>query len=57
MWYSLADLEGAGGGGEPPTPPFQTQAYIVYCFEENKQLNSTQLNSTQLEEKRMNNLT
>ena len=29
----MADLEGAGGGHPPP---FQTQAYIVYYFEEKR---------------------
>ena len=38
MWYSVADLEGAGGR---PPPPFQTQAYIVYYFEEKGMNNLT----------------
>ena len=37
MWYSVADLEGAG----IRPPPFQTQAYIVFYFEEKRMNNLT----------------
>ena len=37
MWYSVADLEGAGGR----PPPLQTQAYMVYYFEEKRMNNVT----------------
>ena len=39
MWYSVADLEGAGA--ETPPSPLQTQAYIVYYFEEKRMNNLT----------------
>ena len=42
MWYSVADLEGAGGRiPRPPPLPFQTHAYIVYYFKEKRMNNLT----------------